>query len=155
MELSSQRSLKKQLHGYCVERLDAQIAAIRQSINDAHTAGLEETKSSAGDKYETGRAMMHLEIEKLSTQLAEAEKQKAALLQLNPAVVSDKVQNGSLVITSQGNYYLSVSAGSFLIEGQKFITLSVASPLGSKLLGLTKGSTVNWNGKLIEVVDVG
>lgn len=155
MAVSSPRSLKKQLHGLCVERLDAQIAAIRQSINDAHTAGLEETKSSAGDKYETGRAMMHLEIEKLSTQLAEAEKQKAALQKINPEIVSNVVQNGSLVYTGQGNYFLSVSAGSFTVEGKKFMTLSVASPLGSKLLGVKKGGTLNWNGKLIEVVDVG
>lgn len=148
-------NLKLTLHQLCLASIDQRILTIRQSIHDSHTSGLEETKSSAGDKYETGRAMMHLEMEKLSAQLAEAEKQKAALLQLNPAVVSDKVQNGSMVITSQGNYYLSVSAGSFLIEDQKFTTLSVASPLGSKLLGLAKGSTLNWNGKLIEVVEVG
>jgi transcription elongation GreA/GreB family factor len=145
---------KSLLHKFCLDNIEARILTIRQSIHDSHASGLEETKSSAGDKYETGRAMMHLEMEKLSTQLAEAEKQKAALLQINPSVASETVQNGSLVFTSQGNYYLSVSAGVFTIDGKEYITLSSASPLGSKLFGLQRGHQIEWNKKSIAIEEV-
>jgi hypothetical protein len=144
-------SIKVKLHQLCLAKIEEQIFAIKQSIDDARSSELEETKSSAGDKYETGRAMMHLEIEKLDTQLAEAEKTKSYLLQINPNIVSQKVQVGSLVYTNAGNYYLSVSTGTFTIDGEKFITLSSASPLGAKLVGLGAGSEMLFNNKSIRI----
>lgn len=145
---------KALLHQRCLASIEERIAATRQSMTEAHQAGLEETKSSSGDKYETGRAMMHLEIEKLSSQLAEAEKLKSTLLNIHPSGVYEQVQTGSLVYTTQGNYYLSVSAGSFSIEGKTFVSLSAASPLGSKLVGLKKGSEFLFNGKSVRIEQI-
>jgi transcription elongation GreA/GreB family factor len=147
-------SLKELLHQRCLASVEKRIAATRQSMADAHQSGLEETKSSSGDKYETGRAMMHLEMEKLSAQLAEAEKLKNTLLNINPSVVFEKAQTGSLVLTTQGNYYISVSTGSFSVEGKTFVSISAASPLGSKLIGLKKGSEFVFNGKSIRIEQI-
>jgi hypothetical protein len=148
-------STKVKLHQLCLAKIEEQISAIKQSIDDARSSELEETKSSAGDKYETGRAMMHLEIEKLSTQLTEAEKLRTILIKINPQIVFEKIQTGSLVYTTMGNFYLSVSAGTLTIDGVSFVTLSSASPLGAKLIGLNKGSELNWNNKSIQVASVG
>jgi len=50
--------------------IDQRIDAAKKAIGEAQASANEETKSSAGDKYETGRAMMQLAIEQNSTQLA-------------------------------------------------------------------------------------
>jgi hypothetical protein len=68
--------IKIKLYQYCVEFIDKRIAGAREAIQIAQDSANEETKSSAGDKYETGRAMAQLEIEKNTTQLEEALKQK-------------------------------------------------------------------------------
>ena len=47
-------------------------ASLQESLNS-------ETKSSAGDKHETGRAMVQLEQEKLGQQLQEIEKNDPSL----------------------------------------------------------------------------
>lgn len=148
-------SVKTTLHQLCCDSIEQRLTAIRQSIEDAHQAGLEETKSSSGDKYETGRAMMHLEMEKLATQLTEAEKLKSALSKINPNIAFDKVQTGSLVYTSMGNFYVSVSAGVFTVDGAKFVTLSSSSPLGSKLLGLGAKETMSWNNQTLTINALG
>jgi hypothetical protein len=44
----------------------------------------QEGKSSSGDKHETGRAMVHLELEQLGKQRQEIQKQRAEVLRLVP-----------------------------------------------------------------------
>ncbi len=146
--------LKNQLHRLCITALEQRIASIRAATEEARIAGLEETKSSAGDKYETGRAMMHLEMEKLAGQLTEAEKQKALLTQLPLSGVSQTVQSGSVVYTSIGNYFLAVSAGTLIVNGETFTSISAASPLGKILLGKTVGETVTLNHKMFQIVKI-
>lgn len=145
----------------------------------AQASANEEGKSSAGDKYETGRAMAQLEIEKASTQLAEANKLKQALEQIildennsssqrtrnssptestgnwQPATGNKFIKPGSLVITNQGNYFISIAAGKLTVDDQTWFAISAGSPLGATLLGKKEGDVVKVMGKDIVVVRVG
>ena len=78
----------------------------------------EETKSSAGDKYETTREMIQQEIEKHSSSLAEAVKQKQFLQQITTGKRYEKIQPGSLVITDKNNFYIAISAGALVFENK-------------------------------------
>lgn len=131
-------SLKGELHKLALAKIENQISVLQEAIQSAKAAAEEETKSSAGDKYETGRAMMQLELEKFSAQLGESLKTKNALLALRPETHS-KGRAGSLVFTNHGNFYLSVNAGTLSVDGETFQTLSTASPLGAKLIGVSTG----------------
>jgi transcription elongation GreA/GreB family factor len=133
-------STKQQLHELCISKIQEQIKTLQEAMDAARASGNEETKSSAGDKYETGRAMMQLEVEKNSSQLQEATKLKNVLERIRPEVVFPSAQTGSLLITNQGNFYLSVSAGAFTIDNQVYQTLSTSSPLGAKMVGLKAGA---------------
>jgi transcription elongation GreA/GreB family factor len=148
-------SIKQQLHELCISKIQEQIKTLQEAIDAARASGNEETKSSAGDKYETGRAMMQLEVEKNSSQLQEAIKLKNVLERLKPEVVFPSVQTGSLITTNHGNFYLSVSAGSFTIENKVYQTLSASSPLGAKMIGLKTGAAFDFQSKnfTIEKVD--
>jgi transcription elongation GreA/GreB family factor len=127
-------SLKSQLHSLCVQNIEERINTIQTAIHTAQASADEETKSSAGDKYETGRAMMQLEIENNNTQLAEANKLKSTLDQINPDITSKIIQQGSLVITNQGSFYLSVGIGPIKLNNQTYFAISSASPIGALLM---------------------
>lgn len=113
-----------------------------------------ESKSSAGDKHETGRAMLHLEMEKASQQIKVIATMQEILEKIDPDDVSDHVKLGSLILTDQGKYYLSISAGLIKVENQDYYAVSAASPIGKLLLGESKGSIINMAAKQITVLDV-
>jgi len=138
---------KEQVYKLCHTFIDERIAMLREAIAGAQASANEETKSSSGDKYETGRAMAQLEIEKFSEQLGEARRIKQTLSQLVLATPGDIVQNGSLVWTDQGNFFISVSAGQFVLGGNTIYAISAASPIGAVLLGRKAGDTFEFRGK--------
>src|SRR6195952_693580 len=103
--------IKAELHKRCADYVKMRMEAAEQGIKEAQQASKEDTKSSAGDKYETGRAMMQQETNRNLTQLNEANKLKVALNQINPTGVSANADIGSVVITDNGNFYIAISAG--------------------------------------------
>lgn len=112
------------------------IAETRASNND--------TKSSMGDKYETGREMLQQEINNLTRQLNETLNQQA-LLQKITSESSLKVQNGALVKTDKGLFYVSVSLGEIILDNQKIMTVSVESPLIKAMSGKKEKETFTIN----------
>jgi len=147
-------SLKVKLHSLCQAYIEQRIDTAQKAIAIAQASANEETKSSAGDKYETGRAMAQLEIEKNSTQLAEAQKLKVALAQIKSDHPTNIVQSGSLVITNQGNFYIAISAGQLMVDNTSYFSISSVSPIGSKLIGLKEGAQFSFNSKAYQVEKV-
>ena len=146
--------LKQQLYDHCQEQIISSIAAAQNVINSAREASQNETKSSAGDKYETGREMMQQEIDMAMLRISELQKLKASLDQINTALINKKVQPGSVVLTSQGNYYIAISMGKAVIDDNVYYIISPASPLGSKLTGTKAGDIIVFNGKGFAINDV-
>ncbi|MDC8104884.1 hypothetical protein ACNFU2_08635 [Chryseobacterium sp. PTM-20240506] len=108
------------------QKFELLIAETRASNND--------TKSSMGDKYETGREMLQQEINHLQRQLNEVLNQQA-LIQKIVTEPSFKVQNGALIKTNKGLFYVSVSIGEITFENQKIMTVSAESPLVKAMFG--------------------
>jgi len=102
------------------------IAETRASSND--------TKSSMGDKYETGREMLQQEINNIQRQLNESLNQNAFLQKLSTESCS-KVQNGALVETDKGLFFVSASVGEIVFENTKIMTISNESPLAKAMFG--------------------
>ncbi len=146
-------TLKEQLYECCITYIRARSFAAEEAIREVQTSANEETKSSAGDKYETGRAMAQLEIEKNTAQLMESNKlmNTMKMIGLNQ---SSSVHAGSIIMTNQGNYYLAISAGELTIDGKSYFAISAASPIGKKLMGLTKGASFDFNGKEYKIHEI-
>ena len=109
-----------------------------------------ETKSSAGDKHETGRAMLQLEIEKSGKQLASILQSKEMLAKVYLST-SKVVRLGSLIETNKGNYFLAISVGIVLIDEHKYFVVSTVSPIGKALLGKKEGEELLFNGRKIKI----
>jgi len=115
------------------------------SINESKR---NETKSSAGDKFETGRAMMQAEEDKVSGQLAKIQ-QQIAIMQSISNIGGDKsiVELGALVETNTGTYFVSISHGKVLVDGEKVFAISPNSPVAQAMLGLGPSDTYSFNGR--------
>ncbi len=145
--MASPSNIKETLLTLCRGFIEARMRSAELSIQMAQASANEESKSSAGDKYETGRAMAQLEIEKGSVQFAEANKMMQALEQMSPNVESSVVMLGSLVYTNQGKYFLSAAVGQLIVDGVTWYAISPASPIGTNLKGLRVGDSFSFNHK--------
>ncbi|GAA5085631.1 hypothetical protein GCM10023210_06660 [Chryseobacterium ginsengisoli] len=119
-----------------IQKFESLIEETRASNND--------TKSSMGDKYETGREMLQQEINNLQRQLNECLNQQSLIQKINEEP-SSKVQNGALVKTNKGLFYISASIGEIILEDQKIMTVSTESPLVKAMAGLSKGQNFSIN----------
>ncbi len=146
--------IKEQANSFCKNYVNALLLRIQKSIKGLQESLSSETKSSAGDKHETGRAMLQLEREKLGTQLAEAEKLNQILAKVSPESNTAAIGLGSLVITSQATYYIAISAGMFEHESHKVYCISLQTPIAQLLFGKTKGDVVHFNNNDIHIQEV-
>jgi hypothetical protein len=146
--------LKQQLHALCAEFVQQRMANAQQAIQSAEQSAAEDTKSSAGDKYETGREMLQQEKDRGMAQLTEANKLLIALNRISTAGKSTKAEEGSIVKTNNGNFYIAVSAGVLNFTGESYFAISAASPIGAKMLGCKSGDGFALNGKTYLVLEV-
>ena len=146
--------IKQQLYTLCTEYIAAKETDIRRTIDEAREAANNETKSSAGDKYETGRETMQQEIDLNLTRLNELNRLKQTLERIIPTQKSDIAVPGSAVLTNNGNYYIAIGAGILKADGKAYYAISAASPIGELLAGKRKGDMFSFNGKSYVVEDV-
>ena len=141
-------TIKHKLLDACTEYVQLRAQTIDEIISSNQKALSSETKSSAGDKHETGRAMLQLEMEKAGQQLASINQMKMVLAKIN-LDASTSAKLGSLIITDKANYFLAISAGEIKIESIIYYAISPSSPIGNLLLGKQTGDIVNFTRKML------
>lgn len=147
-------NLKSELHSQCNGILNSRLELIKNTIADIQKSLETETKSTAGDKHETGRAMLQIEREKAGQQLAELQKQFEILNKINPEHNQNSVALGSVVLTSKSNYFLGLSLGELSFDGKTFYAISMATPMAKLLLSKAKGDSVVFRGETITITKV-
>ena len=134
---------KQKVIDACFIVLEEKINSLKNILLELEEASQSDSKSSAGDKHETARAMMQIEQEKISRQLGELLEQKTQL-----------EKGGVLIKTNKGFLFLSIALGKVLVDESTVMAISPQSPLGIKLNGLRTGDKTSINGAdyLIESV---
>ena len=146
-------STKSALHVLCHAFIEQRIAAARTAMQAAQESSSSETKSSAGDKYETGREMANAERDRNAAHMQQAQQLQAELARISPDAPCDTVRPGALVGTSMGTFYLGISAGK--LDGTDVFAVSPAAPVAVALKGLRAGEEAVFNGKTVRVLTVG
>jgi transcription elongation GreA/GreB family factor len=141
----SAASYKEILFQKCVDYVKARIETAQQAMNNAQAAANEEGKSSAGDKYETGRAMMQIERDKAAEQLNEALQINKFLEGVKLITQTQVVGLGSLIFCGNANFYVAISAGKLVVEGHEFMAISPQTPIGQQLYGKKEGDSIEFN----------
>lgn len=138
--------MKEQLFSNCKNYLDQRIQRILTSLGDLEESLENESKSSAGDKYETGREMINIEYAKLSGQLSEFKKLQETLTLARRSFTFERIQLGSYVKTTGANYFIAIPAGEITVENEKYYAIGVNSPVAQALMGKKSGEAFNFNG---------
>ncbi len=146
-------NLKEHLFSQCEEAVNNRLESIQKTIAAIQESLLNETKSTAGDKHETGRAMAQLEREKAGRQLAEVQKLHQILCKIDLSD-AEQVKLGSLVYTTQANYFIAISVGQLTVDDQTFFAIAANTPIGKLLVGKKAGETVTFNGKSITIKNI-
>lgn len=139
--------IKEQIFKEIMELLDQRIELARLAIESAKESRDAETKSSVGDKYETGRTLMQMEVEKNRIQLHKAETLKAEIQKIDFQKKFKKVEFGSVVFTTQNNYFISAAMGKIVIDDTVYYCISMASPIGKLLHAKKIGDSFSFQGK--------
>ena len=147
-------NIKQALYNQCFQFIENRLLTVQNTISEIQESLLSETKSSAGDKHETGRAMLQLEREKAGNQLAEIVKVKEALSKISVENTSKSIGLGSVIYTTQANYYIAISAGELKFEDDLFYAIYPSTPIGRLLIGKTAGDEVVFRETGFEVVEV-
>lgn len=146
--------LKSQLLKSCEAYVDAKLHTVQNAIKDLEAALKLETKCSMGDKYETERAMLHLEFEKLSGQSENFSRLRKTLRSVPLGGTNDQVAFGSVVKTSIANYFVAIPAGEIAVEGEKYFAIGAGAPIAKILAGRSAGEDVTFNGQKILIQEV-
>ena len=138
----------------CLKFVENRFNTIQNTITEIQESLTSETKSSAGDKHETGRAMLQLEREKVGNQLAEIQKIKETLSKINISKTSEFIGLASLVYTTKSNYLIAISAGEFKVENEVFYAISPNTPIGQLLIGRTLGDDIIFREQRFKIINV-
>ena len=148
------QQLKVALLKHCIDYASERIATARLAMEAAQAAANAEEKSSAGDKYETTRALMQIERDKAAEQLEEALKLRQVVESIRPDVKNNKITLGSLILTDNVHFYIAISAGKVTIDDQVFLTISAQAPIALTLSKLKQGDRFDFNKQLLTILEV-
>ncbi|SHG29891.1 Transcription elongation factor, GreA/GreB family [Salegentibacter echinorum] len=147
-------STKEKLFKACKAYLEKRINRIRLAMQDLENDLENETKSSAGDKYETGREMINLEWNKLSRQLQEFKNLENTLEMSRRSSAKNVVQLGAAVRTTTANYLISIPAGQLQVDNNTYFAIGANSPIAQLLLKKKVGEEIIFNGKKTEILEI-
>ncbi len=119
--------------------LDNRMKTSLDAMDAAKKSANEESKSSAGDKYETARAMGQLDREMHGRMFEQAQQERYFMDKIDPERKYEQVNIGSFVKTNFGQFFISVGLGIVEIKGEKIMLISPQSPIGQALMGKSEG----------------
>ncbi|MGR7812719.1 3-oxoacyl-ACP synthase [Lacinutrix undariae] len=146
--------IKQELYQQCFNFIEQRLITVQHTMSEIQESLTSETKSSAGDKHETGRAMLQLEREKAGNQLSEIVKVKEALSKIDTTKTSKVVGLGSIVYTTEANYYIAISAGILKLNSDSFYAISPSTPIGQLLIGKTCGDIICFRATEFKIIAI-
>lgn len=145
---------KNRLKQFALDLIGQRISAAKESIAQAQQAANQEEKSSAGDKYETSRAMGHLQKDMHARQLAEHAKEQATLYGVNVDTLFPAATAGAFVSCPGVAFFIAAGLGKQITEGQTIYFLSPQAPLAKALEQKKAGDSIHFNSRNWLIQDV-
>ena len=119
-----------------LEEAKARMASLKESLGA-------ESKSSAGDKHETGRAMIHVEQERVQETVGRLEHMRGVLVQrATQGKAIQRVSPGALVETTGPWVLVGVPLGKVQLPDALVLCVGVEAPLAQQWHGAQPGDQV-------------
>lgn len=138
-------AFKNGLKSWALDLLGQRMATAEEAMRQAQEAANNEEKSSAGDKYETGRAMGHLQKDMHARQLAELVRELAALHAVNTGQLYPEARSGAFLRADRLAFFISIGLGRQIVNGETILFLSPNAPLALALQNKRAGDPVVFN----------
>ena len=149
------QELKEKIFQAAIRQLKEKISLLQQERKAVSEGILEDTKSSAGDKFETGRENMTQDLKTIEGTIEKLQEDLDEIYRVQSIKSnSEAVREGSLIQLGTDFFLISASIGQLEVDGKKYFLLSRNSPLGQVLIGKKKGENVLFRGKPQAILDV-
>jgi transcription elongation GreA/GreB family factor len=146
--------MKEKLLEKVKELIENRMKTSYEAMEAAKNSANEEGKSSAGDKYETARAMGQLDREMNGRMYEQARQERLSLDKIDTETLFTKVAFGALVETTMGYFFVAIGAGIIELETKKFMTISPQAPIGQLIMGKTTADTFYFREKTHKIVAI-
>jgi hypothetical protein len=146
--------MKATILTYVKTYLDQRMQTSLDAMNAAQESANGESKSSAGDKYETSRAMGHLDRDMHARMYQQTREERKLVERIDESIIFKKGALGAFISTSMGDFFLSVSIGQVKIDEKPIMIISPQSPIGALLMGKMVGDKFNFRGKEAEILAI-
>lgn len=127
--------------------LDERMQVAWAAMEAAQESANDQSKSSMGDKYETSRSMGQLDRAMHARQYEQIRQERLILDRIGAGEVPERVAVGSILETTGGWFFISVSLGAVKFEGKTILAVSSSSPVGLSLLGKSLGTNFRFLNK--------
>ena len=147
-------SIKQSIKSEVLRQLVLKIEDISTAITSLTESRDANMKSSAGDKHETSRAKIQIEIDQLSKQLSHVQWQKNNLSNMDINQIHNVADVGSLIKTDKGYFFISIGWGRIQIRDEYYFVISVGSPIGRLLQNKKKGDIVQFRNTTYDILSI-
>lgn len=124
----------------------------RKAISDGI---LEDDKSSAGDKFETGREMLTQDLRQVESQITSNSNLLDEIYRVQSVKSqSPNIREGSLIRLAGEYFLIAAAVGKITVNEKGVYLISAASPLAQSVMGKGSGDKVLFKGKenLVELI---
>lgn len=146
--------LKRDIYEAGLNQLNQRQLRLLKELDALKESAEADTKSSMGDKYETGREMINLEKGKITEQLTQVKQMLELLKSIDPEKLTSKAELGAIVKTNLGQYFISVGLGVLEAENDKVFAISPGSPIGQQMLNKKKGDDFQMAGRTQTILEI-
>ena len=147
-------AFKGKLKELGLQLLAQRVSTARKAMDQAQEAANSEEKSSAGDKYETGRAMGQLEKEMYGRQLTEYGKEVKALGTIAVDRIFPTAAPGTFIRATGVAFFVGAGLGKQQLDGLTVLFISPAAPLARSLYGKGAGDVILFNGAAVVIEEL-
>ena len=135
---------KSELIAELDKQLQTKLSYLTTNLQQAIDSRNFDTKSSAGDKFETSREMAQIEIHKIETEISKTQ-------QFITDLFSKLTQ---FIITDKGDFLISIPFGKLMVDGTAVFCISNNAPITKQLINTKVSSNFDYGGVVYNVIDI-
>ena len=126
------------------KQLLSKLSYLTTNLKQAIVSRNSDTKSSAGDKFETSREMAQIEIHKIENEILKTQQ-----------FISDLASKASqLIITDKGAFLISIPFGKLMVSGTEVFCISNSAPITNQLVNTEISANFEYRGVTYNILDI-
>jgi len=126
------------------KQLLTKLSYLTTNLEQAIVSRNSDTKSSAGDKFETSREMAQIEIHKIENEILKTQQ-----------FITDLASKASqLIITDKGAFLISIPFGKVMVNTTEVFCISNSAPITKQLVNTEISANFEYRGVTYNILDI-